>query len=165
MGGGRSESHWVEGCQRLIWEIVLNMYLRRMDLSPIRQFAYIIDRRHCGMIGTVTLCDTAAETRTGVEGGDTPHSKEGWGDHQSSSNGALHEEVSVPCEDPNNKAAAGVPQHPSMQGSDRSMICHPFRERHARAWVDLVGEQVQCKCAPWTLAFQHSSPAPLPHVK
>ena len=85
------------------------------------------------MIGTVTLCDTAAGTRTGVEGGDTPHSKEGWGDHQSSSNGALHEEVSVACEDPNNKAAAGVPRHPSMQGSDRSMICHPFRERHSRS--------------------------------
>jgi len=31
------------------------------DLSPIRKFAYIFDRRQFGMIGTVTLRDPSLE--------------------------------------------------------------------------------------------------------
>ena len=39
-----------------------------IDLVPIRKFAYIFDRRHFGMIGTVTQRDTSLELGNELEG-------------------------------------------------------------------------------------------------
>ena len=54
-----------------------------IDLVPIRKFAYIFDRRHFGMIGTVTQRDTSLELGSELYGqpfeGGGPQNLEGGG--------------------------------------------------------------------------------------
>jgi hypothetical protein len=125
------------------------------NLVPIRQFAYIFDRRHFGMIGTVTLRDTRLAWGRELEG----QLFEGGEGHKNLEGGAC----------------------PGCQGNDRwrrpagdaGALCArvlasqdlspPFWKpplAHA-----LGGFSGQTGLAPRTLAFQHHTPVPLPHVK
>ena len=90
------------------------------DLSPIRESAYKSDRRHFGMIGTVTLRDPSLVRA----GSPLRKGKAARGGSRKWKKKTSREEAFLGCREEGHDGPA-MPVHHGVQGLDILKICHP----------------------------------------